>query len=65
MKKSIVILASLVLIAGVSFAQEKAKPAEKPATNNTEKGKPTKATKATKATKSEAAAPKADAPKTK
>jgi hypothetical protein len=62
MKKSIVILASLVLIAGVSFAQEKAKPAAKPATNNTDKGtKSTKSTKATKATKSEAAAPKADA----
>jgi hypothetical protein len=59
MKKSIVILASLVLIAGVSFAQEKAKPAEKPATNKTDKG--TKPAKATKATKSTAAAPKADA----
>ena len=63
MKKSIVILASLVLFAGVSFAQDKsAKPAAKPATNNTDKGtKSTKSTKATKSTKTEAAAHKADA----
>ncbi len=60
MKKSIVILSSLVLLAGVSFGQEKAAPAKQEAPKKEVKAADSKDAKATKSTKKEAA-PKKDA----